>query len=242
MDRLHSDGFPWLSVDDHYEFPDCSLASPEGIVGVGGNLSPGMLLSAYRQGVFPWFDENDPVIWWCPDPRFVLLPGEVHVSSSMGKVLRAGRFRYTIDHEFGTVIHLCAASPRKGQRGTWITGDMELAYRRLHELGYAHSCEVWEGDEIVGGLYGVAIGRMFFGESMFSRRSNASKAALIAFCRFLSAHGFDLVDAQQETGHLERMGGRALPREQFLTMVRERVDLPGMHYSWSEMVLEPEPG
>lgn len=205
-------------------------------MGVGGNLSPGMLLSAYRQGVFPWFNPEDPILWWCPDPRFVIFFEELHVSRSMRRVMRRGEFTLSLDTDFAGVIHACATTPRPGQRGTWITEDMELAYRRLHELGYAHSCEAWSRGELVGGIYGVAIGRMFFGESMFSRTSNASKAALIALCRFLERTGYRLMDAQLHTPHVERMGGREIPRERFLSVVHDAVALPTMLGSWAGML------
>ena len=205
-------------------------------MGVGGNLSPGMLLSAYRQGVFPWFNPEDPILWWCPDPRFVIFFEELHVSRSMRRVLRRGEFTLSLDTDFAGVIHACATTSRPGQHGTWITEDMELAYRRLHELGYAHSCEAWSDGKLVGGIYGVAIGRMFFGESMFSHASNASKAALIALCRFLERTGYRLMDAQLHTPHVERMGGREIRRERFLSVVHEAVALPTMLGSWTGML------
>ena len=234
MSRTQS-GFPWLEPEDHYEFPDRESADADGIVGIGGNLSPGMLLSAYRQGVFPWFNHDDPIIWWCPDPRFVIYVDEVHVSRSMSRLLRSGKFRCSLDTDFGAVIHACAATPRSGQRGTWITEDMELGYRRLHELGFAHSCEVWDRDNLVGGLYGVAIGRMFFAESMYSHADNASKTALITLARFLGAHGFDLIDSQLHNPHVERMGGREIPRSLFLTMVEERIHQSNLPVSWTDL-------
>lgn len=229
-------GFPWLGPEECYVFPDLETTDSEGIVGVGGNLSPGMLLSAYRQGVFPWFNIEDPIIWWCPDPRFVLYLDEVHVSRSMARLLRQGRFRLTLDEAFGRVIHACAVTPRRGQRGTWITEEMELGYRRLHEFGYAHSCEVWNGDILVGGIYGVSIGRMFFGESMFSHEDNASKVALITLSRFLRAHEFDVMDVQFHTPHVERLGGRALPRSEFLRIVADRIERRGVTGSWAELL------
>ncbi len=235
MIRPRTGGFPWLGPADHYQFPDCESADADGMIGVGGNLSPGMLLSAYRQGVFPWFNPEDPVIWWCPDPRFVLYFDEIHVSRSMARLLRRGRFRFTLDEAFGSVIHDCAVAPRRGQTGTWITEEMELGYRRLHELGFAHSCEVWNGDQLVGGLYGVSVGRMFFGESMFSQEDNASKAALIALSMFLREHGFDVMDAQLHTPHVERMGGRAIPRNEFLQIMEERTRRPGLSGSWADL-------
>ncbi|MFW5717150.1 MAG: leucyl/phenylalanyl-tRNA--protein transferase [Spirochaetota bacterium] len=209
-------------------------ATSEGIVGVGGNLSPGMLLSAYRQGVFPWFNPGDPILWWSPDPRFVVFFEELHVSRSMRRTLRRGEFTLSMDESFADVIHGCATTPRPGQRGTWITGDMEEAYVRIHELGLAHSCEAWRDDVLVGGIYGVALGRVFFGESMFSRASNASKAALVTLCRFLDAHGFHFMDAQLHTPHVERMGGREIARPEFLRRLDRALALPTLRGSWGK--------
>jgi leucyl/phenylalanyl-tRNA--protein transferase len=236
VNRAGSAEFPWLSADDWYQFPPPETATAEGIVGVGGNLSPGMLVSAYRQGIFPWFDDRDPIIWWCPDPRFIIQLDELHVSRSLGRVLRRGEFRLTLDHDFGGVIHACAKTPRPGQKGTWITEDMELAYRRLHELGFAHSCEAWQDRELVGGIYGVSIGRMFYGESMFARVSNASKAALVTLARFLRQHGFAVMDAQQRTPHVERMGGREIPRDEFLSIVHQHTERPGIPGTWRDLL------
>jgi leucyl/phenylalanyl-tRNA---protein transferase len=193
-----------------------------------------MLLSAYRQGIFPWFNPEDPILWWSPDPRFVVFFDELHVSRSMSRTLRRGEFDLTIDEDFAGVIHGCASSPRPGQRGTWITEDMELAYRRLHELGFAHSCECRRDGHLVGGIYGVALGRVFFGESMFSRVSNASKAALITLCRFLQVNGFRFLDAQLHTPHVERMGGREIPRSDFLARLGRALILPTMRGNWSD--------
>jgi len=238
VNRAHADSFPWLESDDYFTFPDPCTADPSGIVAAGGNLSPGMLVSAYRQGIFPWFSDDDPIIWWSPDPRFVLFSDEIHVSKSMHREMNAGRIELTADEAFPEVIRSCARVSRPGQDGTWITEDMEIAYRRMHELGYAHSIESRCDGELVGGLYGVAIGRMFFGESMFTRIPNASKVALIHLARFLSAHGFDLIDGQQQTRHLRSMGGRPLPREKFLEMVAHRVQLPGIRGKWTTAFAE----
>ena len=236
MSRAHAGDFPWLEPDEHYEFPDRESADAQGIVAVGGNLSPGMLLSAYRQGVFPWFNPEDPIIWWSPDPRFVLYVEEIHVSRSMDRLLCLGRFQFTLDKAFPSVVHACAVTPRPGQTGTWITEDMESGYCRLNELGFAHSCEVWHEDHLVGGLYGVAIGRMFFAESMYHHMDNASKSALITVSRFLKGHGFDVIDSQVHTPHVERMGGRVIPRSEFLRIVEERIRQPGLPGSWINLL------
>ncbi len=193
-----------------------------------------MLLSAYRQGVFPWFNPRDPILWWNPDPRFVLVPDEVHVSSSMRRVLNRGELLVRADTDFAAVITSCARTPRPGQDGTWITEEMAEGYLRLHELGFAHSVETWLDDALVGGLYGVSIGRMFFGESMFSHSANSSKVALIRLARFLEHYGFTLIDAQLHTPHVESMGGREIPRTEFLSVLRSSIDYPTMRGSWSE--------
>lgn len=238
MNRLVQGDFPWLGAGDWYQFPPAETSTVEGIIGVGGNLSPGMLLSAYRQGVFPWFDAGDPVIWWCPDPRFMLFLDELHVSRSMRRTLSSGRFRFTLDTEFAGVMHSCATTPRPGQNGTWITQDMEAAYRQLHELGFAHSCETWMDGRLVGGIYGVAIGRIFFGESMFSHESDASKAALITLARFLCRHGFGVMDAQLRTPHVERLGGREIPRGEFLRILRGAIELPALAGRWTDCLVD----
>lgn len=193
-----------------------------------------MLLSAYRQGVFPWFDANDPILWWSPDPRFVIFFDELHVSRSLARELRRSTFEVSVDRDFAGVIGACARTPRPGQRGTWITEDMERGYRRIHELGYAHSCECRREGRLVGGIYGVSLGRVFFGESMFSHVSNASKVALVTLCRFLEATGFHFMDAQLHTPHVERMGGREIGRRDFLRRLESALALPTMGGSWSE--------
>lgn len=225
--------FPWLEEHERFRFPDPSDATPEGIVGAGGNLSPGVLLSAYSQGVFPWFSEGDPVLWWSPDPRFVILPETLHCSKTMRKVLRQKRFRLTVDSDFGAVIRSCASVPRAHEDGTWITDQMQQAYIRLHELGYAHSVEARLNGELVGGLYGVSLGRVFFGESMFSFQSDASKAAFIPFARYLFSNGFALIDSQVYTGHLSSLGGVEIPRDEFLSRLYPALRAPSCRGNWS---------
>ena len=234
-----SNGFPWLGEEDSYTFPDADDATPDGILGVGGNLSPGMLLSAYRQGVFPWYSEGDPLLWWCPDPRFVLFLDKVHVSRSLKRSLRADRFRVTLDQAFGDVIHNCATQPRAGQDGTWITAEMEEAYVRLHDLGYAHSCESWHGEVLVGGIYGVSLGHIFFGESMFSLTSDASKVALVALARTLRPLGFEMIDAQVHTRHVESMGGTEIDRSTFLSRLCAAMEHETLRGNWSEQIGQP---
>lgn len=208
--------FPWLGEDAYYPFPHPETADSQGIVAVGGNLSPGMLLSAYSQGIFPWFNPGEPIIWWSLDPRFVLYPDNLHISRSMKKFMKQKNLRTTMDQAFAEVIRGCKESPRRGQDGTWITDEMEEAYLELHRLGYAHSVEVWLENKLAGGLYGVSMGKAFFGESMFARVSNASKAALIQLSQFLKRRGFDFIDCQQHTAHLESLGAEDVPRAQFL--------------------------
>lgn len=192
-----------------------------------------MLLSAYRQGVFPWFNQDDPILWWTPDPRFVLFPSEVHVSSSLRRFMKQEQYTITADTDFAAVIEACARTPRPGQRGTWITDDMMGGYGRLHELGFAHSIEVWNGSSLVGGLYGVSLGQAFFGESMFTHAQNASKCALVTLARFLEARDFCLIDSQLHTNHVERMGGVEIPRPEFLQLLQQALSGPTMRGSWS---------
>jgi leucyl/phenylalanyl-tRNA--protein transferase len=228
--------FPYLSEQERFAFPSVEKATTEGVVAWGGNLSPGMLLSAYQQGLFPWFAPGEPILWWSPDPRYILFPAEVHVSQSMRKVLRKGGFSVTFDFDFHAVIRACGDVPRPGQNGTWITDDMLRAYRKLHDLGYAHSAEVWQGGRLVGGLYGVSLGRCFFGESMFSLVSNASKVALITLARSLEQAGFYFIDCQIYTPHLESMGARPIARKRFIAMLEDGLQLPTIKGSWHSLL------
>lgn len=205
----------WLSPDD-YSFPPVSEADAEGLLAVGGDLHPDRLLNAYRSGIFPWFDETTVPLWWCPDPRFVLFPQRLRVSKSMKQVLRRGEFIITHNQAFADVIKSCAAVKRPGQGGTWITREMIAAYTELHRRGFAHSYEAWKEDKLVGGFYGIRLGNFFFGESMFSRVSNASKAAFISFVQEFEAEGGELIDCQVETEHLASLGAEMIEREAFL--------------------------
>ncbi|MFZ5722879.1 MAG: leucyl/phenylalanyl-tRNA--protein transferase [Pseudomonadota bacterium] len=217
-----------LLGEDPQDFPPPSdaLRDPDGLLAVGGDLSVPRLLAAYRRGIFPWFSRGDPILWWSPDPRYCLVPADIHVGRSLRRTLARAHFRYTFDADFPAVIDACARAPRAGQRGTWITKAMRDAYVDLHRAGHAHSVEAWRGDELAGGLYGVAIGRMFFGESMFSRVDDASKAAFVVFCRHLAHWGFPLLDCQMETAHLARFGAGYLPRPHFLDVVSTATALP----------------
>lgn len=215
---------PVFSLSSQLIFPPPAYAEPDGLLAVGGDLDPDRLLLAYESGIFPWYSPGDPILWWSPDPRFVIIPGQQKVSKSMKQILKRRRFRITINAAFEEVISSCKTISRPGQEGTWITGDMKSAYLRLHELGYAHSAEAWEGEKLVGGLYGVAIGGAFFGESMFSTESNASKAAFLTLAAHLDNLGFGLIDCQVYTKHLESLGALMIPREEFLDRLRTETE------------------
>jgi leucyl/phenylalanyl-tRNA--protein transferase len=211
--------FPWLDETDYYPFPDPKEWDDD-IIAVGGNLSPGMLLSAYEQGIFPWYNPGDPVIWQSPDPRFVIFPEKLHVSSSMGKILKNNVFDITFDKDFAGVMKGCAEIERPGQGGTWISDDIIEAYTELHRLGWAHSAEAWQDGELAGGCYGILMDRAFFGESMFAKKSNASKAAFLSLAQRLFENGAVFIDCQVPTKHLASLGGEILPRADFLTLLR----------------------
>lgn len=220
----------WIPPDAAPDsFPDTAhaLRDPDGLLAAGGDLSPARLLAAYRRGIFPWYSPGQPILWWCPDPRAVLFTDRVHVSRRLARVLRQQRFTLSMDRAFGEVVAVCARVPRRGQDSTWITEEMQAAYRILHEQGHAHSVEVWQNETLVGGLYGVAVGRVFFGESMFSRVSDASKIALVSLARQLARWGFPLVDCQVASAHLERLGARGIPRTEFLALLGELCPQPG---------------
>jgi leucyl/phenylalanyl-tRNA--protein transferase len=224
---------PVFQLQKECVFPDPSYAEPEGLLAVGGDLSAERLLTAYATGIFPWFSEEDPILWWSPDPRCVIYPSEVKVSKSMRQVFRKEAFSCTLDHDFGTVIRNCKKTPRKEQDGTWITSDMVKAYEALHKLGYAHSVEVWQDGKIVGGLYGISLGGTFFGESMFSLVSNASKVAFISLLDHLDALSFDIIDCQVPNPHLKSLGARTIPREQFTKVLHRSVKKDTLRGDWS---------
>jgi leucyl/phenylalanyl-tRNA--protein transferase len=213
--------FPILSETERFSFPPPEEAKDRSIIAWGGNLSPGMLLSAYEQGVFPWYSENEPVLWHSPDPRFVLFSEKLHISESMKKVLKRNEFEIAFDRNFPEVIKSCAEIPRPGQDGTWITGDVISAYTRLHVLGWAHSAEAYFEGELAGGCYGLRLGNVFFGESMFARRSNASKTAFLTLARLLFKDGVRFIDCQVRTDHLESLGGLEISRAQFHRLLAE---------------------
>lgn len=207
---------PILSSDPESPFPPAeqALEYPQGLLAAGGDLSPARLVNAYQHGIFPWYSGDQPILWWSPAPRCVLYPQRVHVSRRLRRRYNQGLFRVTSDQAFAQVIHACAG-PRPEQDGTWITDEMQEAYIRLHKLGIAHSVEVWTGDELAGGIYGLALGRVFFGESMFSKHQDASKVALVALCRQLQDWKFALLDCQITNPHLESMGAEEISRSEF---------------------------
>lgn len=196
-------------------FPPVEEADENGLLAIGGDLSLQRLLLAYRSGIFPWFNEEDPICWWSPDPRFILFPEEIYISSSMKKLLRNNEFQFTIDKDFAAVLRNCKTMYRKDQGGTWITDEMEQAYLKMHHLGFAHSAEAWHGSTLVGGLYGIRLGNIFFGESMFSQQSNASKFAFIKYVQQLQTDGVVLIDCQVYTPHLESLGAKMIDRDLF---------------------------
>jgi leucyl/phenylalanyl-tRNA--protein transferase len=230
--------FPYFDEKTHIIFPPVESSTSEGIVTAGGNLSPGMLLSAYRQGIFPWYSEGGPILWWSPDPRCVLFPDEVHVSGSMKKLLRKNSFSISFDTCFREVITACRETPRAGQDGTWITPEMLDAYVALHRRGYAHSVEVRDGDTLEGGLYGVSLGICFFAESMFTRKANASKVALISLARLLEKMQFGLIDCQVYSPHLETMGARMITRSEFLQKLELCLEHKTRKGSWEYLAEE----
>lgn len=216
---------PFLGPSDPFPPVEQALDQPDGLLAAGGTLSIDRLVAAYSHGIFPWFNDGDPVLWWSPDPRTVLVPARLHVSHSLKKRLKKGGFTVTIDRAFAQVLDGCAA-PRTGDAGTWLTGEMRQAYTALHAAGLAHSLEVWMDGALAGGIYGVALGRMFFGESMFSRRTDASKIALVRLAAQLDRWGFPLIDCQLETDHLLSLGAEHMSRRRFVREVARLVQQP----------------
>jgi leucyl/phenylalanyl-tRNA--protein transferase len=226
----------WLGPSDPFPPVDSALNDPNGLLAAGGDLTPSRLLDAYRRGIFPWSADDEPILWWSPDPRMVLFVRELHVSRSLRKRLRSGVMRVTADRAFDDVVAGCA-EPRLDSDGTWITQAITDAYRGLHHLGHAHSIETWRGDDLVGGLYGVSIGRVFFGESMFARESDASKVALACLARQLERWQFELIDCQMSTAHLASLGAREIPRTEFVRRIRILSAKPPVEGPWS---LDPD--
>ena len=218
--------------DDHCFFPPADRANKDGLLAFGGDLSPQRLVVAYANGIFPWYSENEPLLWWSLDPRLIIRPGEMKVSKSLKRTLKSGKFEVRIDTRFREVMLRCAETPREGQDGTWIQDEMVEAYTHLHELGIAHSFETYLDDDLVGGLYGLSIGQVFFGESMFHAVTDASKVAFYHLHLFLKEHGFRLIDCQQETSHLMSLGAYAIPRKDFLDELKTLTAEPGLIGNW----------
>ncbi len=210
--------FPILLTRDIW-FPHPDEADSQGLLAIGGDLSPERLLLAYISGIFPWYSPGDPILWWSPDPRMVLFPEELHIPKRLSRILRQGRFKVSMDRDFEAVIRACAVEGGRSESGTWITQEMVAAYMELHRLGFAHSVEAWQDGRLAGGLYGVCLGRVFFGESMFFREPDASKVAFVTLVKWLEKNGVELIDCQVRTGHLERFGARDIPRNEFLAML-----------------------
>ena len=229
-------------LDHTLQFPNVDQSEPYGLLAVGGDLSPQRLILAYKLGIFPWFSQGEPLQWWSPDPRFVLYPDDLKVSKSMRPYFNQKKFRVTFDQCFKDVIEACSTSPRGEQYGTWITTEMIQAYCVLHELGIAHSVEVWRGESLVGGLYGIALGKCFFGESMFSFESNASKFGFISLVRRLKELGYLLIDCQQETEHLGSLGAKSIPRDRFVEILESNASEPTHLGSWKEFMHSPPSG
>ena len=229
---------PLLPPDPDAPFPPAGQArrEPNGLLAMGGDLAPARLLNAYRHGIFPWYSAGEPILWWCPDPRMVFNTDGFRLSSRSRRTLRGSDWQIRADTAFEQVIAACATSPRPGQDGTWITAEMRTAYVELHRLGHAHSVEVFAGDRLAGGIYGVAVGRMFFGESMFSAEAGGSKAALAGLARILAGWGWPLIDAQVENPHLASLGARRMPRARFLDEVVRLAAEPAAAGSWAPLV------
>jgi len=229
---------PIARLGDRDDFPPPERAGRDGLLAVGGDLSPRRLLRAYGRGIFPWYGEDEPILWWSPDPRFVMFPGEFHAGATLKKVLRRGDFRFTFDRAFAAVMDGCAL-PRPGQPETWITPDMRAAYVELHRLGFGHSLEAWRGNELAGGLYGVSLGRCFFAESMFHFENNASKAALAVLAATLAKMEFSVIDCQVPTPHLASWGARAIPRRRYLEIVRRGLRFRTRRGNWGAVLPSP---
>lgn len=223
---------PVYRLIDQIVFPPPEEAEPDGLLAVGGDLSSERLLLAYQLGIFPWYSERQPILWWSPDPRLVLEPEEFHVSRRLRQILNKGVFKVTFDQAFESVIRACASAPRPGQDGTWITPEMQEAYIRLYKEGFAHSVESWLNGELAGGIYGVSLGRCFFGESMFSQKSNGSKVALARLVERLKAWKFSMLDAQMPTRHMISLGAKEIPRAAFLKRLKEALRSATIRGKW----------
>ena len=215
-----------------YDFPPLDAASPEGLLAIGGDLCPDRILSAYRKGIFPWFSGDQPILWWSPNPRAVLLPSQIRISRSLKKNIRNRGFRITTDRAFVDVVKECAKD-REQQKGTWITTEMRDAYTALHSRGHAHSVETWQNGELVGGLYGISIGKAFFGESMFARVTDSSKTALVGLSTLLTTWEYHFIDCQVRSSHLDSLGAKCIPRNQFSKMLERAIRVPVAPHHWT---------
>lgn len=228
---------PIFSLDNELVFPDPKYAEEEGVLAIGGDLSIDRLLLAYANGIFPWPSANAPLLWWSPDPRMVLFPDDFRVSHSLKQLIRSNKYTFTVDVDFIEVIKHCATIPRRGQDSTWITKDMIKAYIKLHQKGYAHSVETRYNGELVGGLYGVSLGKVFYGESMFHKMRDASKFALYKLIKILSAWDFEIIDVQQDTPHMRSMGAITIPRDEFLIKLEKAVTQPTYRGNWNNYLI-----
>ena len=224
---------PVFILSDKIAFPQTHLAPKDGLLAVGGDLSQKRLLLAYSMGIFPWFSDNEPIIWWSPDPRLVLYPRDVRVSRTLKKIIKKNMFHLTMDSAFDQVINQCAQTRLQNNEGTWLVKDMIDAYCKLHESGFAHSVEAWYDNKLAGGLYGISLGRCFFGESMFAHFSNASNVALVRLVEYLNDLSFDMIDCQVTTDHLIRFGAREIPRVRFLEQLEKSLEKPTLRGKWS---------
>ena len=217
----------------YYGFPDPNQAERDGLIAFGGDLCPERILSAYSQGIFPWYSPGDPILWWSPDPRFILFPQKFHISKSLSKIIRKSNYTITMDQAFKSVLQECAVIREESGCGTWITSNMIRAYSKLYEMGFAHSVETWMDGQLAGGLYGISLGRMFAGESMFFRKSNASKLALVALVSFARSYKFDFIDCQVDTSHLKTFGAENIPRNKFLQLLNKTLRHKHLQGRWT---------
>lgn len=224
----------FLLDNDIFDFPSADLAEEDGLIAVGGDLIPDRLINAYSSGIFPWYSDGEPIMWWSLDPRMVMKPTEIKVSKSLRRTIKSGGFSCSIDSNFDKVIEMCSSVCRKGENGTWITDEMIAAYKDLHRIGFAHSFETYFNNELVGGLYGVSIGSIFCGESMFHIKTDASKIAFNHLCEFLTKNGFDMIDAQQDTAHFRSLGGYTIPRKEYLQLLSGYVKKPTLVGNWGD--------
>lgn len=231
---------PVYELPQEIIFPPSSHAEPDGLLAVGGDLSPVRLIKAYKSGLFPWFSPGDPILWWTPDPRFVLFPEDLHISRSTKRLMKKKPFHYTYNTAFQQVINYCKTVPRDGQEGTWITKEMEEAYLRLHKLGHAVSVEVWQHEALVGGVYGIIIGKAFFGESMFSLVPNASKLGIIHWVMYLKSQNFRIIDCQMYSRHMESLGAVSINRKKFEQLLQTSVSQSSEYTLWNKNCLNPK--